>query len=379
MLLAPGEPFDYNGRSLRYPDIRLVYWAGGNPFHHHQDLNRLLRAWRKPETIVAHEQVWNAHARFADIVLPATSTLERCDLGFASRDPLFVAMKPVIPAPGEARDDYDIFAALARRLGCAEAFTEGRDTMAWLRHLYDESATRMAQAGAELPAFDEFWERGYARLPDPPAPPVMLAGFRADPDAHPLATPSGRIELYSERIAGFGYDDCPGHAVWREPAEWLGSPLTARYPLHLVSDQPYTKLHSQLDFSAYSRSAKVAGREPVWLNPDDARSRGIAGGDVVRVFNDRGACLAGAVVTDALMRGVAKLSTGAWYDPVEPGVPGSLEKHGNPNVLTRDAGTSRLAQGCAAQSCLVEVERFRGTPPEVSAFAMPALVPERAG
>jgi biotin/methionine sulfoxide reductase len=173
MLLAPGTKFDYNGQSRRYPDIRLVYWAGGNPFHHHQDLNRLLRAWRKPETIVVHEQVWNAHARFADVVLPATGTLERCDIGFSNRDPLLIAMKPVIPAPGEARDDYDIFAALARRLGCADSFTQGRDTMGWLRHLYDEAAGRLAEKGIAVPAFDGFWEAGSVRLPDDLRPPVM--------------------------------------------------------------------------------------------------------------------------------------------------------------------------------------------------------------
>ena len=374
MLLAPGTTFDYNGRSRRYPDIRLVYWAGGNPFHHHQDLNRLLLAWRKPETIIVHEQVWNAHARFADVVLPATGTLERSDLGFSNRDPLLIAMKPVIPAPGESRDDYDIFAALARRLGCSDAFTEGRDTMGWLRHLYGEAAGRMAEKGIALPAFDRFWDAGSVRLPDEPDPPVMLGTFRADPDGHPLATPSGRIELYSERIAGFGYDDCPGHASWLEPAEWLGGALAARHPLHLISDQPSTKLHSQLDFSAYSRAAKVTGREPIWINPGDALERGIDDGELVRVFNDRGACLAGAVVTDAIMPGVVKLSTGAWYDPAEAGVPGSLEKHGNPNVLTRDVGASRLSQGCAAQSCLVQIERFSGPPPAVTAFAPPVFV-----
>jgi len=374
MLLAPGTTFDYNGRSRRYPDIRLVYWAGGNPFHHHQDLNRLLLAWRKPETIIVHEQVWNAHARFADVVLPATGTLERSDLGFSNRDPLLIAMKPVIPAPGESRDDYDIFAALARRLGCSDAFTEGRDTMGWLRHLYGEAAGRMAEKGIALPAFDRFWDAGSVRLPDEPDPPVMLGAFRADPDGHPLATPSGRIELYSERIAGFGYDDCPGHASWLEPAEWLGGALAARHPLHLISDQPSTKLHSQLDFSAYSRAAKVTGREPIWINPGDALERGIDDGELVRVFNDRGACLAGAVVTDAIMPGVVKLSTGAWYDPAEAGVPGSLEKHGNPNVLTRDVGASRLSQGCAAQSCLVQIERFSGPPPAVTAFAPPVFV-----
>jgi biotin/methionine sulfoxide reductase len=373
MLLNPGTAFDYNGQSRRYPHIRLVYWAGGNPFHHHQDLNRLLLAWRRPETIVVHEQVWNAHARFADIVLPATSTLERCDIGFASRDPLMVAMKPVIPPPGEARDDYDIFAALAARLGCAEDFTEGRSTMQWLRQLYDESAARMKSRGVELPGFDRFWELGWARLSAQEPPSVMLQAFREDPAAHRLPTPSGRIELYSEKITGFGYADCPGHPAWLEPAEWLGGPLAARLPLHLISDQPYTKLHSQLDFSVYSRAGKVAGREPVWIHRDDARERGIADGDVVRIFNDRGACLAGALLTDQIMRGVVKLSTGAWYDPVEPGVPGSLEKHGNPNVLTRDVGASRLSQGCAAQSCLVQIERFRGEAPPVTAFELPTL------
>jgi biotin/methionine sulfoxide reductase len=374
MLLSPGASFDYDGKARRYPDIHLIYWAGGNPFHHHQDLNRLLVAWRKPDTIVVHEQVWNAHSRFADIVLPATSTLERSDIGYSNRDPLMVAMKPVIPPPGEARDDYEIFSALAERLGCAEAFTEGRSSMAWLRHLYDESAERMEARGVEMQSFERFWELGWARLSAPSSPPpVMLAAFRTDPLAHPLQTPSGRIELYSERVAGFGYEDCPGHPVWLDKSEWLGGQLAAKYPLHLISDQPYTKLHSQLDFSAYSRASKIAGREPVWINRDDARERGIEQGDVVRVFNDRGACLAGALVTDLIMRAVVKLSTGAWYDPVEPGVPGSLEKHGNPNVLTRDAGASRLSQGCAAQSCLVQIERFAGEAPPVSAFELPRL------
>ncbi|MGH7087419.1 MAG: molybdopterin-dependent oxidoreductase, partial [Stellaceae bacterium] len=74
-LLEPGARYDYNGHSANYPDIRLVYWAGGNPFHHHQDLNRLRRAWQKPETIVVHEPWWTATARHADIVLPATTSL----------------------------------------------------------------------------------------------------------------------------------------------------------------------------------------------------------------------------------------------------------------------------------------------------------------
>ncbi len=373
MLLHPGEPFDYNGQRQPYPDIELIYWAGGNPFHHHQDLNRLARAWRKPATIVAHEQVWNAHAKMADIVLPATSMLERDDIGFATREPLLVAMKAVLPPPGEARDDYAIFSALAQRLGAEAVYTEGRDAAEWLRHLYDEAAARAPLAGVELPSFDAFWQAGEHRLPLAAKPVVMLEDFRADPVAHALKTPSGRIELHSQRIASFNYDDCPGHPVWQAPVEWLGSPAAEAHPLHLISDQPHTKLHSQLDFSSYSLGDKVNGREPVVIHPEDARSRGIAHGDVVRLFNARGACLASARVTDATMPGVLRIATGAWWDPTVVGDPDTLEKHGNPNVLTQDVGTSRLSQGCAAQSCLVQVERFTGAVPPVTAFDLPVF------
>jgi len=93
MLLSPGAEFSYDGTMHRYPDIRLVYWCGGNPFHHHQDLNRLLRAWRRPETIVVHEQFWTASAKHADVVLPATTSLERDDIGSASRDRFVIAMR----------------------------------------------------------------------------------------------------------------------------------------------------------------------------------------------------------------------------------------------------------------------------------------------
>jgi biotin/methionine sulfoxide reductase len=371
MLLSPGESFPYNGATHRYPDIRLLYWAGGNPFHHHQDLNRLARAWQRPETIITNEQSWTATAKMADIVLPATTALEREDIGFSTRDPLLVAMKPVSTPPGEARDDYEIFTELARRLGAEDIFTEGLNQREWLVRLYEESVPRAAAAGIELPSFEAFWQAGSMRLPAPDRQVVMFDAFRRDPQAAPLGTPSGRIELFSERIAGFELADCPGHPAWFAPVEWLGADGTARHPLHLVSDQPFTKLHSQLDFSSYSRDSKIADREPIWINPADAAARGIDHGDVVRVFNERGACLAGAVLTDAMMPNVVKLSTGAWWDPVEPGVPGSLDKHGNPNVLTRDAPSSSLSQGCSAQSCLVQIERFEGPLPAITAFDPP--------
>jgi biotin/methionine sulfoxide reductase len=183
--------------------------------------------------------------------------------------------------------------------------------------------------------------------------------------------------LFSEQIASWGYADCVGHPAWYEPAEWLGSPLAQQYPLHMLSDQPHTKLHSQLDHSAYSLANKVAGREPIMLHPDDAAARGIRDGEVVRVFNARGACLAGARVSAQMRPGVVKLSTGAWWDPLEAGNPEALDLHGNPNTLTRDAGASSLSQGCSAQSCLVQIQRFEGVAPAHRAFDPPAFVLRR--
>ena len=233
---------------------------------------------------------------------------------------------------------------------------------------------KWAEAGIALPDFDAFWAQGGVRIPANDRPVVAFAEFRDDPVAHRLGTPSGRIELFSEWIAAFGHADCPGHPTWFEPAEWLGAPAAARHPLHLLSDQPHTKLHSQLDHSAYSLANKVAGREPIRLHPDDAAARGVADGDLVRVFNDRGACLAGARLDAGLLPGVAVLATGAWWDPETPGDPASLDRHGNPNTLTRDVGASSFSQGCSAQTCLVQVERFDGEPPPVRAFEPPHFV-----
>jgi len=370
MLLNPGQAYDFNGMRRRYPDIRLVYWAGGNPFHHHQDLNRLVAAWQRPEVVVVHESWWNSLARHADIVLPNTTQLERNDLVCSNRDRILAASHRVAEPAFAARDDYRIFADLAARLGFGEAFTEGRDEEGWIRHLYTVACQRIAEAGFELPEFDRFWRDGIVLLPEPQQPKSLLEDFRTDPEANALKTPSGRIELFSARIAGFGYDDCPGHPAWLEPAEWLGAPAASRFGLHLISNQPAVRLHSQYDNGSHSRAAKRQEREPIRLNPADAAARGIVDGAIVRVFNERGACLASAVLSDAVRPGVAQIATGAWYDPVAPG---GLDRHGNPNVLTADIGTSRLGQGPSAHSCLVEIEAYSGVAGPPRCFEPPPI------
>ncbi len=377
MLLNPGEPMEFNGTKFNYPDIKLIYWCGGNPFHHQQNINRLIEGWRRPETVIINEISWTATARHADIVFPATTTLERNDVTASAADRYLFAMHQAIEPVGEARNDFDIFADLADRLGFREAFTEGRDEREWLRHLYDVSRQQGARFGAELPDFDVFWDSGYVDVPPPETPGVLMAEFREDPEANPLETPSGKIEIYSETIASFDYQDCPGHAVWMEPAEWLGTEAKVqRYPLHLISNQPTGRLHGQMDNGRISQGFKVAGREAVWLNPQDATARDIEEGDVVRAFNDRGQCLVGAYITAAIRPGVVLIQTGAWYDPVERGQIGSLDRHGNPNVLTLDKGTSRLAQGSSAQTALVEVEKWGEDAPAISVFEPPLVAAE---
>ncbi|MEI8153698.1 MAG: molybdopterin-dependent oxidoreductase, partial [Hyphomicrobiales bacterium] len=374
MLLSPGESYDFNGKRLTYPDIRMVMWGGGNPFHHHQDLNKMLRGWRKPDTIVVQEIFWTPVARFADIVLPAASTLERNDISAGWWDNVVYAMAKAIEPIGESRSDLDITTGLAERLGHKEAFTEGRDEMGWVKFLYDSLAEQVSQQQIRLPSFDEFWKTGRLALPEAAKPFVLFEDFRRDPKASPLGTPSGKIEIFSSTIAGFDYDDCPGHPTWMEPSEWLGSSLTARHPLHLISNQPETRLHGQLDPAPMSKAQKVRDREPLWISHADASSRNLREGDIVRVFNDRGACLAGVHITDDVRAGVVQLATGAWYDPLQPGEIGSLDKHGNPNVLTLDKGTSKLAQAPAAHSLLVEVERFDGVVPAVTAHKPPLII-----
>jgi biotin/methionine sulfoxide reductase len=373
MLLNPGTEYDFNGKRKTYPEIKLVYWAGGNPFHHHQDLFRLHDAFQRPDTIVVHDAFWTSTAKHADFVFPATMTLERADIASASNEPNLMAMKPALAPYAEARDDYDIFTALAGHLGVEEVFTEGRSSADWVEHLYGVWRERLLAAGQDCPPFDEFWEHGSAAVPLEPEPLSWLHEFRADPLANPLDTPSGRLEIFSETIASFGYDDCAGHSTWMEPEEWLGGDVARSYPLALVSNQPAGRLHSQLDMGSASQVTKSKGRELLTIHPDDAARRVLVTGDTVRVSSRRQASFLATVrVSDVVRDGVVQVATGAWFDP---DFAERTCRHGNPNAVTMDRGTSKLAQGCIGQLCLVEVDRVD----EPIADSRPHVPPRGAG
>ena len=352
MLNSPGSNYEFNGEERVYPDIKLIYWCGGNPFHHHQDLNSFHKAWQKPDTIIVNEPWWTSTAKRADIVFPATTSYEREDIGKANGGDNYIFHMPKLIDPvGESKNDYTIFSELSQKLGFYAEFTEGKNDDEWIEHLYNEFQVFMEKSGTHCPSLDVLKDKSWITLP--------VAGkefaskpfqeFRKNPEESPLQTPSGKIEIFSEKIDSFGYSECPGHPIWIEPDEWLGSNLTENFPYHLVSPQPNDKLHSQLECAI----ADIPNERPtpIMINQEDAKELNVKSGNIVRIYNMRGSCLARAQISDEIKKGVLSLPTGAWFDTDEEGI----EQQGNPNVLTFDKGTSRLGQGPSAHTTLVNI------------------------
>ena len=257
----------------------------------------------------------------------------------------------------QARNDFDIFADIADRLGYRDVFTEGRNEMQWIEHLYQQCAVAHARRDIPFPEFGEFWERGFVEIPEGGKPFVFMDDFRANPETHPIQTASGKIELFSQTIADYQLEDFAGHPEWREPQEWLGAPLSSQFPLHMISIQPSDRLHSQMDATATVQGNKTAGHETLYMHPQDAAARDIQDGDEIEVSNARGRMLAGVRLTDGVTPGVVIIATGAWFDPGFGRAWQPWDRAGNPNVLTLDIGTSSLTQGPNAMSCLVEIKK----------------------
>lgn len=386
MLLNPGKTIDFNGGKVTYPDIKLAYWAGGNPFAHHQDRNEMVKAWKKIETFIVQDFQWTATARHADIVLPVTTSYERNDIEQVGDYALshIVPMKQVVAPLYEARSDYDVFAAICGKIGMRDEFTEGLAEMDWIRNFYEKGRLVARAKGMEMPVFDVFWNADKPLafpLEKGPTDYVAYANYRKDPLLNALGTASGKFEIYSKTVEKMQYDDCPPHPTWMEPVERLAGPTT-RFPLHVAAIHPNYRLHSQLCGTVLREVYAVSGREPCWMNPKDAAARGLKTGDVARAFNDRGQILVGIQVTGDIMPGVVRISEGGWYDPVNPREAKTLCRYGDVNVLSADIATSKLAQATSAQTVLCEVEKFAGAIPPVQVFDEPkpqAAMRRRAG
>jgi biotin/methionine sulfoxide reductase len=346
MLLHPGGSYNFNGEKRVYPDIKLVYWCGGNPFHHHQDLNRLNKAWQYPETIIVHEPWWTATAKRADIVLPATTQFERSDIGWAKGDPYIFYMPQMISPVGLAKNDYDIFSELSGKLNCKEKFTHNQSSDEWIKSIYDKFYMQSKDQGINVLNFEDLKEKNFERMSIDlnEEDYVPFEDFRKNPDAHPLGTPSGKIEIYSEKVANFDYPEIPGHPTYNKPL------LDKKFPLRLLSPQPHDKLHSQLQAAVEDINEYAV----LVMNPKDADARGISKGSLIKIWNSRGCCLATLELQETILPGVVSMATGAWFSPGEDG----LDISGNPNVLTADTGTSDLGQGSAAHNIEVQIEIY---------------------
>ncbi|AMF94254.1 trimethylamine-N-oxide reductase TorA [Vibrio fluvialis] len=374
-ILEPGKKINHNGNTVTLPGFKMMVISGNNPWHHHQDRNKMKRAFQKLETVVTIDFNWTATCRFSDIVLPACTQWERNDIdsyGSYSGKGL-IAMHRLVDPMFQSRTDFEIMTELTRRFGRHEEFTRGMDEMEWVRSLYND-CKKANEGKFDMPEFDEFWEQSVLEFGEG-KPWVRHADFRKDPEINALGTPSGFIEITSRKIGRYGYEHCQEHPMWFEKTERShGGPGSDKYPFWLQSCHPDKRLHSQMcESEAFRATYAVQGREPVYINPMDAKAKGIKEGDLVRVFNGRGQLLAGAVLSDSYPRGVIRIEEGAWYGPLSE-KEGAICTYGDPNTLTLDLGTSELAQATSANTCIVDFEKFTGKVPPVTSFGGPIEV-----
>ena len=368
MLNNPGKEFTYNGSRYTYPKVKLIYNAGNNFMSHQQNLNELIRALQKVDTVVVQDCWWTASTRWADIVLPATTTVERNDISSGGTYNInkFYAMKQVIAPQGDALDDFEIFRRLAELCGVELGFTEGLEPMDYVKAAYENSSA------AKLMPFEEFWEKGVVTLPTPAAANswVRHGDFRADPVKNPLHTPSGRIEMYSATIEKMNLPDCPPMPKWLEPAEYLGNAKKGQ--LHVVSPHPYMRLHSQMaNAEPLRKTYAVQTREPLLINTQDARKRGIRDGDLVELYNERGALVVGARVSDRIMPGVVSIYEGAWPQLDSKG----RCNNGLVNFITSSRPASGLTQATTADTCLASLRKCTDADPGGSkAYQAPRII-----
>jgi len=328
-------------------DFKLVYITNSNCVNQFMNSNKAARALQRPETVIVHEQFMTPTARFADILLPVTTQLERNDIIRPWQGgPYYIYMNKAIEPLHESRSDLEICEALARRLGI-EGYS-GRTEDEWLR-LFWREAEQMTDS-KPLPDYDTLRREGVYKIPlDKPV--VAFAAQREHPADNPFPTPSGRIEIYSQKLADRNDPLLPPIPMYLEPWEGPRDTRAREYPLQLISTHCKRRIHSNMHNLPWLRDLEP---HTVWMHTADAAARGIANGDRVKVFNDRGALVIPCRVTSRIMPGVVAVPQGAWWVPDGEGV----DRGGNVNVLTPERWTP-FAFGNAQHTIMVEAEKAR--------------------
>jgi trimethylamine-N-oxide reductase (cytochrome c) len=367
LINKPGQTVTYKGKTITYPKVEFMLSAGGSPIGHQPDVNELIEAMRKLDTIVVLEPWWTPTAKMADIVFPATTTMERDDIasGMSYSNDRIYAMKQIVKPRYESKDDYEIFTLLAQRFGTEKKYTRDRTTKDWLEKLYAKSYARREMNIT----FEEFWEKGsiHYEIPAEARKYVRHEAFRKDPVANALKTETGKIQIFSDKFASYNYKDFKGHPMWFEPIEWLGNKeLVKKYSLHLVSPHPTYRIHSQMDNTWVQNVHKVQGREPIRISPNDAKKFNVKDGEIVEVYNDRGSLLAGVVITNTIRDGVVAIEEGAWYSPENISKDKSRCNSGQVNVLTSSRPTSQMTNATSVNSTLVSIKKVDVVSPNLA-------------
>ena len=334
------------------------------------DSNSYIKALRSPkiEFIMAQHPWMENDCLFADIILPVSTKLEQEDINMdlmGGQVNLVFKENQCIEGIGESKSDYEAVCLIAEKLGLYDEYTGGTSVDEMIKDRLEKSGIK------EFVSLEEFNEKEYMVVPTDPdweKYPAGLRKFYDDPQTSPLTTPSGKIEFYSERLARHFPDDIerPPSPRWIEKGEShderISSQRANKYPFLVISNHPRWRVHANHDDETWLReipTCKVTGAdgykyEPIWINPDDAQSRKIKNGDVVKIVNERGAVLAGAYVTERLTKGAVYIDHGARYDPL---VPGELDRGGAINTITPHNTTSKNATGMVCSGFLVNIEK----------------------
>ena len=284
------------------PPVKALFVYNSNPAAVAPDQESVQRGLARDDLFtVVHELFPTDTVDFADIVLPATSTLEHYDI-HKSYGHLYVSLnRPAIPPRGEALSNPEVFRRLAVRLGLDHPCLRDRDEdMA--RQAFDWDHPHMA--GITLERLEKETSLRL-NVPDPYVP-------FAEGD---FPTPSGRCEFRADRLAEDGHDPVAGFVPPRESVA-SAPELAKRYPLAFISPPAHHFLNST--FSAQPVFVRREGEAGVTIHPEDAATRGVVEGQMVRVFNDRGSFLARARVSEASRRGLV-VGLSIWWAKMCPG------------------------------------------------------------
>ena len=326
------------GKAGGYPaDYKLLFISNANYLNSFPNINKIVRALKALEFIVIEEQFMTSTAKFADIILPTTTFMERNDIALGVGTPFYGFQNKIIEPLGECKSHNEIAKELAARMGLSDFDQET-----------EETRLRDFAQSAGIPDYDRFRDQCIHRI-NLSEPYIAFKEQIEDPENNPFPTPSGKIEIYSQQIADMNNPLLPPIPTYIENWEGPNDPLAQRFPIQLVTNHAKGRANAQFANIPWLRELTP---QTILINTEDARVRKIRDGDMVRVFNARGETRVPAEITERIMPGVAILPHGAWYDPDGQGI----DKAGSPNVLSLDEPSP--AGSFPYNTILVEIEKI---------------------